>query len=351
MFRPNNTSLIGVDISSAAVKLVELGKMKGKYSVEAYAAEPLPNNAVVEGRIENIDEVIITLRKALKKSGSKTRHAAIAVSANEAITKTLSVPADLNDREIEEYVIAEAEKHIPYSLDEVRLDFDTTDKEDSDTGTIPVLLAASRIENVDVRADILSSVGLTAKIVDIESYAIESSYQLLNRRLDLQGKTNTVAIVDIGATVTTLNVLVDGRIVFTREHAFGGQILTQDIEREYGLTNQEAGLAKKQSNDLAHYDIKVLQPFTQNMVTAVVRALQFFASSSHHTKVEHTILAGGCALIDGVAEQISQEIDCSVSIANPFAGMIIKPHISMPAISSDSPTLLTACGLSLRGLD
>ncbi|HAU06428.1 MAG TPA: pilus assembly protein PilM, partial [Gammaproteobacteria bacterium] len=300
------------------------------------------------GRIEDIDAVSVTLKRALKQSRSKTRYAATAVSANEAITKTLSVPADLNDREIEEYVIAEAEKHIPYSLDEVRLDFDIMDTEDNDANTVKVLLAASRKENVDVRADILNSVGLTAKIVDIESYAIESSYQLLSKRLPQFGNERVVAIVDVGATVTTLNVLVDNQVVFTREHTFGGQLLTKDIEREYGLDNKQAGLAKKQQNDLPSYETKVLQPFINKLATAVVRALQFFSSSSQYAKIEHIILAGGCALLEGVTERVSTETQCTVTVANPFSGMIVKSHIDMQAFSNDSATLLTASGLSLR---
>jgi type IV pilus assembly protein PilM len=352
MFGQKKSPLLGIDISSSVVKVLELNQKNGKYLVESYSVEPLPLNAVIEGRIENPDEVASAVNRAVKRSGTKTKVAAVAVSANSAITKIVSFPATLSERELEEQVTLEADNYIPYPLEEVRLDFEVMGTSAGDIDAVDVLLAASRSENVDARTEVLEKAGLKAKLVDVEAYTIENTFELITQQLPNQGQGMTIAVVDVGATVTTLHVLVDGKIVFTREQTFGGRMLTEDIERHYGMSYQEAGRAKKQNSLPNDYDSKVLEPFKRSMVTTVTRGLQFFFSAStQYQSIDHIILAGGCASIKGMDAMIEEDSGTSVSIANPFSDMSLGSKVKIQALSNDAPSMLISCGLAMRSFD
>jgi len=352
MFGRSPQSLLGIDISSSVVKLLELGMKGGKYSVEAFAVEPLPANAVVESKIENKEDVAAAIKRAIKRSSTKTKEAAVAVSANSAITKIISYPASLSEREMEEQILLEAESHIPYPLEEVRLDFEVLGASESDVEAVDVLLAASRSENVDARTEVLEMAGLKPKLVDVEAYTVENAFSLISPQLPLHGQGLTVAVIDIGATVTTLHVLVDGKIVFTREQTFGGRMLTENIAQHYGMSYQDAGQAKKENNLPDDYEPKVLDPFKQLMTSTVTRALQFFFSTStQYQSIDHILLAGGCASIQGVDAMIEEDTDTTTSIANPFVDMVLASKVKISALSNDAPSMLIACGLAMRGVE
>ncbi|MDH5358681.1 MAG: pilus assembly protein PilM [Gammaproteobacteria bacterium] len=352
MFGRKKSPLLGIDISSSVVKVLELSQKNGKYCVESYSVEPLPLNAVIEGRIENTDEVAGALRRAVKRSSSKSKDAAVAVSANSAITKVVSFPSSLSERELEENVMLEANNYIPYPLEEVRLDFEVLGASAADVDAVDVLLAASRSENVDARTEVLEKAGLKPKLVDVEAYTIENTFRLITHQMPNNGKGLTVAVVDVGATMTTLHVLVDGKIVFTREQTFGGRLLTEDIERHYGMSYQEAGRAKKDNNLPDDYGPKVLEPFKRSMTTTVTRALQFFFSAStQYQSIDHIVLAGGCASIQGVDAMIEEETGTPTFIANPFSEMVLGPKIKIQALSNDAPSMMIACGLAMRSFD
>jgi len=352
MFGQKKSSLLGIDISSSVVKMLELGQVSGKYSVESYAIEPLPLNAVVEGRIDNIEEVAGAIKRAIKRSGAKAKDAAVAVSANSAITKIISFPASLSEREMEEQIMLEADNYIPYPLEEVRLDFEVVGPSAADSEAVDVLLAASRSENVDARTEVLEEAGLKPKLVDVEAYTIENAFSLIREQMPNHGQGLTVAVFDVGASVTTLHVLVDGKIVFTREQTFGGRMLTEDIERHYGMSYQEASLAKKQNNLPEDYEEKVLEPFKRSMTTTVTRALQFFFSAStQYQSIDYILLGGGCASIPGVNAMIEEETGTPSSVANPFSDMILGSKIKIQSLSNDAPSMLIACGLAMRSFD
>jgi type IV pilus assembly protein PilM len=352
MFGRKKAPLLGVDISSSVVKILELNLKGGKYSVESYAVEPLPVNAVVESRIENADEVAGAIKRAVNRSGSKTKEAAVAVSANSAITKIVSFPADLSERELEEQIMLEAENYIPYPLEEVRLDFEVIGPSTIDPESSDVLLAASRRENVDARTDVIEMAGLKPRLVDVEAYTMENSYELIAQQMPNHGQGLTVAIADVGANLTTLHVLVDGKIVFTREQNFGGRMLTEDIERHYGMSYQEAGRAKKDGSLPEDYIPKVLEPFKRSMTTTVTRAMQFFFSAStQYQSIDYIILAGGCASIKGIDAMIEEETATPTSIANPFAEMLIGSKVKVQRLNNDAPSMMIACGLAMRGFD
>ena len=350
LFGSKSTPVIGLDISSTAVKLLELTGSRNKYKIEAYAVEPLPPNAVIEKNITDVEAVGDSIRRAVKRSGSKTRHAAVAVAGSAVITKVITMPSNLSDDDLAGQIELEANQYIPYALEEVSLDFEIIGPSDSDPDRVDVLLAASRSENVDLRVAAVELGGLRGKIVDVEAFALENAFSLLAREMPSGGIGEIIALVDIGATMTTLSVLSDLKIIYAREQVFGGKQLTEEIQRRYGLTYEEAGLAKRQGGLPDNYGPEVLEPFTDSMAQQVNRALQFFYSSSQYAQVDRIVLAGGCASIAGAEELIAERSGTEVIVANPFASMSVSSKVRSQVLNNDAPSLMIACGLAMRSV-
>ena len=350
LFGSKSTPIIGLDISSTAVKLLELTGSRDKFKVEAYAVEPLPPNAVVEKDITDVEAVGDSIRRALKRSGSKTKHAAVAVAGPAVITKVITMPGNLADEDLASQIELEADQHIPYSLEEVNMDFEVIGPSDSDPERVDVLLAASRSENVDVRLAAAELGGLGGKIVDVEAFALENAVSLLAQEMPTQGIGDVIALVDIGASMTTLSVLADLKIIYAREQAFGGKQLAEDIQRRYGLSSEEAAAAIRQGGLPDDYESDVLQPFKEAMAQQVNRALQFFYSSSQYAQVDRIIIAGGCASIAGVGEIITSKTGTEVILANPFSRMAVSSRVRADVLNNDAPALMIACGLAMRSV-
>ena len=350
-------TLLGIDISSTSVKLVELSKSDSGYSVESLAVEPLPANAVTEKNIQDIEAVGDTLARALKKSGTKCKLAALAVPGSSVITKIITMPADLSDSEMEAQIELEADQYIPYPLEEINLDFEVLGPTEKNPDTVDVLLAASRSENVEMRTAVAEIAGLTAKIVDVEAYTIEKASTFLAPKStipvddDEQAAPFVIAVLDVGATMTSLNVMENGELIYTREQAFGGKQLTEEIMRRYGLAYEEAGRLKKVGGLPDNYIPEVLEPFKENMAQQVSRFLQFFYTAGQHESVDMIALAGGCASIPGIDELISSQLGIETIISNPFADMKLSSRVNSQALSNDAPALMIACGLAMRSFD
>ncbi len=348
LFKRAIPPLLGLDISSTSVKLLELGLSGDRYRVESYAVVPLPEHAVEEKNITDVEAVGAAIQRAVHRAGTRTKQAAVAVAGSAVITKIITMPANMSDDEMDDQIRLEADQYIPYPMEEVSLDFEVIGPSERGENMVDVLLAASRSENVDVRVAALEVAGLSAKIVDVEAFAMEAAFSLLGHQLPDNGVGKTIAVVDVGATMTTLSVSHNFKVIYTREQVFGGKQLTDEIMRRYGLSYEEAGLAKKQGGLPDNYEPEVLQPFKEAMIQQVSRSLQFFFSSSQHNSVDHVVLAGGCAAIPGVDAMIEDKLGITTSVANPFANMSLGPRINQDTIRKDASTLMIACGLALR---
>jgi type IV pilus assembly protein PilM len=351
LFKKKQKRLLGIDISSTSVKLMELSQVSNGYRVEAYAVEPLPENAVVEKNINNVEGVGEAISKLVSKSRSRLKQAAVAVSGSSVITKSIQMTAGLSDEEMENQIQVEADQYIPYPLDEVAIDFDVTGPSAKGDALVDVLLAACRRENVELREDALELGGLESRAVDVEAFSLERAFQLLIPELEPSEDGLTVAIVDIGHTMTTLSVLNDGKGIYTREQLFGGKQLTEEIMRRYGMTQAEAGLAKKQGGLPDDYASEVLEPFKEAVVQQVTRSLQFFFAASPYNDVDYILLAGGTASIPGLAQMVKEKLGTNTMVANPFASMTLSSKVNASNLTNDAPALMIACGLALRSFE
>lgn len=350
IFDKKTKPMLGLDISSTTVKLLELSRQGDSYRVENYAVKPLPANAVVEKNINDLDAVAQVLKALVQQSRTKVKDVAVAVAGSAVITKVIEMPGHLSEDAMEVQITLEADQYIPYPLEEVALDFDIQGPSPKNPEFVEVLLAACRRENVDMRTEVLALAELNPKVVDVEAYTIERAFSLLREQMEEQEE-QVVAVLDIGATMTTLSILVDGKIVYTREQLFGGKQLTEEIQRRYGLSADEAGLAKKQGGLPDDYEAEVLEPFRDAVVQQVTRSLQFFFSSSEYSDVDHIVLAGGVASMSGLAELIEEKLGTTASVANPFANMSVSSRVNAAVLANDAPSLLVATGLALRSFN
>jgi len=344
--------LIGVDIRSSAVKLVELSEGgKGVYRLERYAIEPLAKDVVTDGNIANLDQVSDALRRAYKRLGSRNRNVALALPAAMVITKKIIVPAGQTEDELELQVEAEANQYIPFALDEVNLDFQILGPAPNNPDEVEVLIAASRKEKVEDRVAIVEAAGLKPRVMDVESYATEEVFQMIAPSLPANGRDQNIALVDIGAHVMHFYVLRNNQILFSRDQAFGGNQLTHEIQRAFNLSPEEAESAKRNAGLPENYDADVLQPFMETLALEITRALQFFFTSTSYSQVDQIVLAGGCALLPGLDELVGKRAGVNTIVANPFANMGVSDRIRPRQLATDAPLLLIACGLAMRSFN
>lgn len=349
LFNRQSTALLGLDISSSSVKLVELSRDKaGNLVLDRCAIEPLERGWITDGNVEKFDEVAEAVRRLVKKSGTRTRNVAMALPASAVITKKIILPGGMSEQELEIQVEAEANQYIPFSLDEVSLDFCVVGPSASSAGDVEVLIAASRKEKVNDRQGLAEAAGLKPVVVDVESYASRLATSRLIENLPNKGLDTMVALFEVGALTTSMQVIKNDEVLYERDQAFGGAQLTQLIVRQYGFSPEEAE-SKKRSGDLPEdYDVSVLKPFVDSMAQEIGRALQFFFTSTPHNKVDYVMLAGGSSALPGLTEAVTQQTSFACMVANPFEGMTLGGDVREKKMKREAASYLTSCGLALR---
>jgi len=348
LFKKKYKPLIGIDISSVAIKLVELSRSGDHYRVEHFAVQPLPPNAMTENAISDVDQVVQSIHTAYKRSRSKSRDVAVAISSSHVITKTVNMPSGLKDDELSSQIEVEAEHYIPYPLDEVNMDYIVLGPSFDNPNQDEVVISACRKEIVDDYVAVIESSGLLPAIIDVDANAAARAYVNSNNRLTGQPQEKTVAIIDFGATTTHINVLHNNHSVYTRDQRFGGKRLTEEIQRRYGLSYEEAGLAKKVGGLPDNYHSEILLPFVDTMSQEAARGLQFFYSASPYNSIDEVLIAGGCAMIHGVDKVIADRVGVQTTIFNPFSAMSLAKRINPERMSKDTTSMVVACGLAMR---
>jgi type IV pilus assembly protein PilM len=344
--------LFGLDISSSSVKMLELVDAgKGGYRVERYAIEPLARDSVVDGNINNLEAVGEAVKRAYQRMGTRTKHVAMAVPSGAVISKKIIVSAALREEELEVQVESEANQYIPFALEEVNLDFQILGPSPTNPEEQEVLIAATRKEKVEDRIAVANLAGLKPLVMDVESFAQQTALSLVVQGLPGGGKDQNVAVVDVGANVMQVTVLRNDQSVYTREQAFGGNQLTQDIVTRYGMTPEEAENAKRSGGLPDDFESEVMKPFMENLSMEVQRALQFFFTSTQYHEVNHILLAGGSAVIPKLDEVVNTRTQVPASVANPFSLMQASPRIQLKRLMVDAPSLIVACGLAIRRFD
>ena len=349
LFNRQQPGLLGVDIGSSSAMLVELSRDKeGRFVLERCAIEPLEPGWVTDGNIEKFDEVAEAIRRLVKKSRTRTQNVAMALPQSAVISKKIILPDGLSEAELELQVESEANKYIPFSLDEVSLDFCVICPSPASNGDIEVLIAASRKEKVQDRQGLAEAAGLKPVVMDVESYASRLAASRLIQKMPDQGLDAVVALFEVGSVSTSMQVIRNDEVLYERDQPFGGAQLTQLIVRQYGFSPEEAE-SKKRSGELPEdYADGVLKPFVESLTQEIARALQFFFTSTPHNRVDYVMLAGGSSALNGLTEAVTQQTSFACVLLNPFEGMQMGNGIRENKLRREAPSYLTACGLALR---
>ena len=341
--------MIGLDISSSSAKLVELGQDRsGNLTLERCGIEPLERGWISDGNIEKFDEVVEATRRLVGKSGTKAKHVAMALPASVVISKKIILPGGLSEREMEVQVESEANQYIPFSLDEVSLDFCVVGPSTTSAGDVEVVIAASRKEKVEDRQGLAEAAGLVPVVLDVESYASRLAASRVIGRLPGGGVDALIALFEIGAMTSTMQVLRNDALIYERDQVFGGAQLTQMLVRQYGFTQDEAETKKRAGELPDDYGTVVLQPYVESLAQELERALKFFFTSTPHNRVDYILLAGGTAGIPGLTEAITRHTSFPCQVVNPFDGMEVGRAVREKKMLREAPSYLTACGLAMR---
>ena len=349
IFSRQPAAMLGLDVRASSVKLVELGQDKsGQLVLENCAILPLERGWITDGNIDRFDDVADAVRRLVKRSGTRTKNVAMALPPSAVITKKITLPGGLNDHELEMQVESEANQYIPFPLEEVSLDFCILGPSANSAGDIEVLIAASRREKVQDIQGLAEAAGLKPVIVDVESYASRLAVSRLIANTANKGVGSIVALFEVGAMTTSMQVIRNAEVLYDRDQAFGGAQLTQLIVQQYGFSFEEAEF-KKRGGDLPDdYSSLVLQPFIDSLVQEIGRALQFFFTSTTHNKVDMVMLAGGSAALTGRTAALTRQTNFPCVVANPFDGMSVAKTIRLNTVTREAPSYLTCCGLALR---
>lgn len=340
---------VGIDIGSSSVKMVTLSRRGEAMQLDSYAIMPLPSSAVIDNSIQDVGQVSQAIETGLKVCGGGLTTSVTAVPSSAVILKTIQLSSAFTEFELEEQVKLEADRFIPYPLNEVALDFEILGPVEGHDELNNIMLVACRRDDVELREDAINGAGLKCEVVDVDRFSTERVYPLLQE--PGFNEDSLIGLVDIGASTLTLNVFKNGEIVYNREQAFGGNDLSNAIHQQTGMAASEVEQQLRGgelSDDLLQ---NLVLPFRSTVSQQVSRALQFFYSSGPHNELSKLYLLGGTASIDGLAEQMAAEVGVATEVGNPFIRMVINPKLNTQRLTIDAPTLVKACGMALRSFE
>ncbi len=323
---------------------------EGDIRLERYAIATMPKEAVADGNIAKPELVESAMYSAWQAMRTRTRDIVLALPAAAVITKKIMLPQGASEADIEAQVRVEVNQLAPFPQEEVSLDYQIlgpSSRGDEDEA----LIVVSRRERLEERVALAEAVGLNTVIVDVDSFAALNAYEQIAHQLPDEGRNLTVAIIDIGANTTHVNIVHDHELVYQREHTLGGRMLTQEIVRYYGMSFEEAEQAKREGLLPENYDSALKRPFFNAVASEIGRALQLFYSATAFSRVDYILLAGGCAAMPGLDAVVQGWLQISTMVANPFAKMVISHQVKAHNLAVDAPALFVACGLALRRFD
>jgi len=347
----NKNRLVGIDIGTTNAKMVELSRSGRAIKVDHYACEPLAPGLIIEQQIKDIEQVGATIKRLMARSGSKNKRAAVCVASSNVISKTITVQSDTSEDELEALVEVEADRVVPYALDDVNIDFTSIGKADPSLDEEQLQLVVTRKNVIEAMVAVLEEAELEPAAVDVDHFALARVNQFVGQGQVGGGNAKTTALMDFGYNTSRLVVFHNNRIIYTRENPYGGRQLIDSISQKYGLPPQDAPHALR-SNELADtFKPEVLKPFVKTLMQEILRTLQFFYSSSTHNRIDQLLITGGCAQIGNIDKFIEKRIEVPTAVLNPFAATRLGSRIDKENFRKDIPSLGVAAGLALRALE
>ena len=348
MLFSRSKGVVGLDIGSATVKMVELKEKKGGvYQLVRIGVEPLSPEAIVDGSIMDSSLVVDAIQKLTDQTGVKSNNFATSVSGHSVIIKKIDLPA-MDEEELAESIQWEAEQHIPFDINDVRLDYVTLSDGGEMAENMDVLLVAVKREKVNDYVSVISQAGKQPVVVDVDAFAIQNAYEL-NNDLD---PLKVVALINMGAGVTNINIIARGQSVFWRDLTAGGNQFTEALQREFNLSFDQAELLKR-GESVGSYTAtdarRVLDAVSNEMANEIHKTFEFFSATTSEGSVDEMVLSGGCALTPNLQEVLRERFGVPTELLNPFERVQFKgSDFNAEWLESISPMLAVAVGLAIR---
>ena len=347
MLLSRSKSILGLDIGSSSIKVLELKESKTGYQLVNFGIEPLPHETIVDSTIMNAPAVVGAIRKLISSNQIKTRDVATSVSGHSVIIRKITLPL-MTDEEIASNIPWEAEQYIPFDINEVNIDYQRLEAATEDQGSQDVLLVAVKKDMVNDYVAVINESGLTPVIMDVDAFAVQNMYEV-NYEMQ-RGK--VIALVNIGAGVININIVRNGNSVFTRDMSIGGNHYTEEIQKRFGVSFDEAEQVKLAGGGDRKAEVdEIIDNLSAAIALETQRSLDFFIATSSMGHISKVYLSGGCAKGQRLVEIVEKQIGIPVEVINPFNNIEINPNkFDMDYIRDVGPLCGVGVGLALRRL-
>ncbi len=341
---------IGIDIGASAVKLCQLKAVKNGYSLQHFGLVPLPSEAVVDGALMNSPRIVEAIQELVAAHKIRNKHVALAVSGHSVIIKKIPLP-QMTPEELEESIQWEAEQFIPFDIQDVNIDVQIVNEQSAQQGQMDVVLVAAKKDLVNEYTSVIIEAGLEPVVCDVDAFAIQNMYEANYE----SGPTETVALVNIGASKTNINIMSGGIPSFTRDLTLGGNAFTEEIQKQMGLTFEEAealkigGQSRGRDTDVViPADVeRALQSVAENVTSEVQRSIDFYSATSADPAPSQVFLSGGTARLQALGRALEARIGVPVHVADPFRQIQVNPE-DEEYLRTFGPAAAVAVGLALR---
>lgn len=349
MFFGRGKNLMGLDIGSSSVKAIELKPSRSGFRVAAIDVEPLPPHTVVDGGIVDAGAVSTALARLLGRKAFHAKDVALSLSGHSVIVKKITLPA-MTPKELADCIPWEAEQYIPFHLHDVNLDYEILDDESGSNGkgSMDVLLVAAKKETVADYTNLVTQAGRRPAVVDVDAFALQNAYEE-NYGFE---RGAIVALVNIGAGATNVNILSGSQSVFTRDISMGGQAFTEALQRELELGYESAEKVKRGREAAAgRYEEArpVLRAITENLLSELEKTFDFYKSTAASHRIDRLMVSGGGSRIEGLAEALRDRFHTEVERFDPFRQVHFdSARLGGANLEELAPIAAVAVGLALR---
>lgn len=346
IFSPKR-QLLGLDIGSSGIKLIQLKESKGRYFLQKFAVKPLEPEVIVDGTVMDEGRVVSAIQELMEETNIKLKNVAISISGHAVIIKKISLPP-MPDEELEEQVKLAAEQYIPFDINEVNIDFHVVDSNGAAGGVeseMAVILVAAKKDKINDLTELVRGAGLVPAVLDVDAFAIENMHAINYSAV----QDDTTTLVNIGASVMNVNIVKGGTSLFTRDIPLGGNRYTEAVQREMGLSYEEAEEAKKGERETRDALASVLDSVNAEVASEIARTIDYFKSTSSAVEVDRILLCGGGAKVKGLVQQLRDRMHVAVELANPFNEIdTTMSDIDPEVLAELAPLAGVGVGLALR---
>ena len=343
--------LVGLDIGSSAIKVAQLKESKGRYFLQKFGVKPLEPEVIVDGTVMDEGRVVSAIQELFEEANVKNKHVAISISGHAVIVKKISLPP-MPDEELEGQVKLEAEQYITFDINEVNIDFHVlpSDGSEDQQGEMPVILVAAKKDKINELTELVKAAGLIPMVMDVDAFAVENMHAI-NYPM---AQEETTALVNLGASVMNVNIIRAGSSLFTRDIPLGGNRYTEAIQREIGISFEEAEEGKKKDRGVDSDGMSlsgVMDSVNAEVASEIARTVDYFKTSAANAELSRVLVCGGVARAKGLIQQLADRMQLPVEMADPFAEIDITGCDIEPDVLADfGPSAAVGVGLALRAV-